>query len=371
MSFNIEKVTLRIVNLPQIEPFRASFGSVENRDQIILEVQGGGISGWGESAVLPFPYYNHECPQTVVPILRDFAVPLMFKHKPKTPQALHDVLDKIVGNRIAKAGLEIAYWDWFAKSKGEPLWKVLGGKKQDIKVGISVPLYDDLGLLLEKISGFLEKGYQKIKIKIAPGEDIKLVQAIVDKFNDIPLMVDGNSAYSLDHIALFKELDNFQLMMIEQPLREDDILDHAALQKVIRNPICLDESIDHVHDAAAAIALGSCKIINIKTSRVGGLTESIRIHDYAQQHGVGVWCGGMLESGIGRATNLAISSLPNYLYPGDIGESLKYYREDIIDPVISLSGKGVMQLSERPGIGYDINFEALDRYTKHKEELVP
>jgi len=371
MAFQIEKVILRVINLSQIEPFRASFGTIENRDQIILEVQGGGISGWGESAVLPFPYYNHETPGTALHILRDFVIPLFFHYKPETPWELHDALDKIVGNRIARAGLEMAYWDWYARSKNQPLWRTLGGEKKEIEVGISVSLYKETSVLLERISAFLEKGYRKIKIKIAPAEDIKLIEAILDRFPEIPLMVDGNSAYTIDDLPLFKEMDAFDLMMIEQPLRDDDILDHAKLQKAIRNPICLDESIEHVHHASAAFELGACKIINIKPPRVGGLTESIRIHNLAKEHGVGVWCGGMLESGVGRAANIAVSSLPNYLYPGDIGESSRYYKEDIIDPPVTLSGRGTMSLSDKPGIGYDINFDVLKGCTRQIEEFLP
>ncbi|MBN8549111.1 MAG: o-succinylbenzoate synthase [Deltaproteobacteria bacterium] len=369
MSFQIEEVVVRIVRLPLIEPFRVSFGTVKDRDQIVVELRGGGISGWGESAVLPFPFYNHETPGTAQHILKDFAIPLFKKERPTSPQETNRVFEKIVGHRIARSGVEMAYWDWEAKAKGIPLYKHLGGTRSEVPVGISVPLFDDINVLLDRIAGFLEKGYHKIKIKIGPGEDLKLVEAIYTRFGEIPLMVDANSAYTLEHISLFKDLDRFKLMMIEQPLRHDDIFDHAKLQREIKNPICLDESIEHVHDAASAIELGSCKIINIKPGRVGGLTESKKIHDLAAQHGVGVWCGGMLETGIGRAANIAIATLPNYKYPGDIGESARYYHEDIVDPSIALSPRGTMVLPDKPGIGFDVNLERLKKYTRHEERF--
>lgn len=366
MAFEIEQVIVRVIRLPLIEPFKVSFGTVKERDQIIVEVVGQGISGWGECAVLPFPYYNHETAQTALHILSDFAIPILFRSKSKSPVDLHEALDVIVGNRIARSGLDMAYWDWVAKSKGLPLYTILGGKRSEIPVGISVPLYDDTEVLLDRIGAFLEKKYHKIKIKIAPSQDINLIEAIVKRFGEIPLMVDANSAYSLEDIDLFKRMDEYNLMMIEQPLEEDDIYNHSKLQRAIRNPICLDESIEHVRDTATAIELGSCKIINIKPGRVGGLTESKAIHDLAAKHGVGVWCGGMLETGIGRAINMSIATLPNYIYPGDIGESSRYYHEDIVSPEIKLTASGTLKLLDKPGIGFSVNKEALDKFTSHK-----
>ncbi len=371
MSFHIEEITVRTVRLPQIEPFRTSFGVVKDREQLVIEMKGSGVTGWGESAILPFPFYNHETSGTALHILNDFAIPLFFKARPETPQAANAAFKKIIGHHIARAGVEMAYWDWTAKAKGMPLYKLLGGTRNEIPVGISVPLYDSVETLLEKVGQFVDKGYKKIKVKIAPGEDLALVERIVETFGEIPLMVDANSAYSLNDVELFRQLDRFPLMMIEQPLRADDIIDHAKLQKEIKNSICLDESIEHLHDAVAAAELGSCRIINIKPGRVGGLSESLAIHDYAAQNNIGVWCGGMLETGVGRALNMSVATLPNYLYPGDIGESARYYHEDIVDPEIHLSQQGTLKLIERPGIGFEINRERLNRYTTFERSYRP
>lgn len=367
--FQIDEVVLRVVQLPLKEPFTVSFGTVKERDQIVVELRGGGISGWGESAVLPFPFYNHETPQTALHILRDFAVPMFFANKPGTPQDTAAVFRHIVGNRIARSGLEMAYWDWLAKSKGLPLYKLLGGSRSEIPVGISIGIYEQDDVLLERVAQFLEKKYHKIKIKIAPGKDINLVEKIFARFGKIPLMVDANSAYTVADLQLFKDLDQFELMMIEQPLRERDIYQHSKLQQEIRNPICLDESIEDAEDAEAALELGSCRIINIKPGRVGGFTESKAIHDLCARNKIGVWCGGMLETGIGRAANIAVATLPNYIYPGDIGESSRYYHEDIVEPEIVLSPGGTMTASERPGIGVEVQAERLKKYTKLQESF--
>jgi O-succinylbenzoate synthase len=371
MSFQIEEIIVRLVRLPLIEPFRVSFGVIKERDQLVVEMRGGGISGWGEAAVLPFPFYNHETLGTALHILKDFAIPLFFKECPSSPQETNRVFKKIVGHHIARSGVEMAYWDWIAKSKNTPLYKLLGGTRSEIPVGISVPMFNDTEVLLDRIASFLEKGYQKIKIKIGPGEDIKLVQKIVERFGKIPLMVDANSAYTLADVELFKELDRFDLMMIEQPLRHDDIFEHSKLQSQIRNPICLDESVEHADDAISAIEIGACKVINIKPGRVGGLTESIAIHDYSAKHGVGVWCGGMLETGVGRSINMAVATLPNYKYPGDIGESSRYYHEDIVEPEINLSGKGTMKLLDKPGIGFEVSLARLKKFTSFEQSFSP
>jgi len=369
--FPIDEVAIHVVRLPLIEPFTTSFGTVQDRDQLLIEVRGDGISGWGEAAVLPFPFYNPETPQTALHILKDFAIPMFFEAQPAHPSEVNGVFERIVGHRIARGGLEMAYWDWYARSKGQPLFRMLGADRSTVPVGVSVPLFKDESVLLQRIEGFLAKGYQKIKIKIEPGRDLALVQQIVKRFGKIPLMVDANSAYSLSDLPLFRALDEFGLMMIEQPLREGDIYEHSLLQAKIQTPICLDESIEHLHHATAAKALGSCRIINIKMGRVGGITESQRIHDFAAQHAIGVWCGGMLETGVGRAHNMTIASLPNFCYPGDISESKRYYHEDIVTPDIELGPKGTLALRESPGIGFDVDRAKLARYTRTTEIVRP
>ncbi len=369
--FPIDEIAIHVVRMPLIEPFTTSFGTVQDRDQILIEVRGGGISGWGEAAVLPFPFYNPETPQTALHILKDFAIPMFFKAQPVHPAEVNALFERIVGHRIARGGLEMAYWDWYAKSKGQPLFRMLGATRSAIPVGVSVPLFKDEAVLLERIEGFLGKGYQRIKIKIEPGRDLALVQQIVKRFGKIPLMVDANSAYSLSDLPLFRALDEFGLMMIEQPLREGDIYEHSLLQKQIHTPICLDESIEHLHHATAATALGSCKIINIKMGRVGGIAESQKIHDYCARNDIGVWCGGMLETGVGRAHNMTIASLPNFCFPGDISESKRYYHEDIVSPDITLSPQGTLSLQEAPGIGFEVDRARLTRYTRATETIRP
>lgn len=366
-SFPIEKVVVRVVSLPLKAPFTTSFGTIAKREQIIVEIVGGGFSGWGESAVLPFPFYNPETLTTARHILADFAIPIFFQDAAIEPEILSDALDRIVGNRIARSGLEMALWDWSAKSAGIPLYRKLGGVRNEIAVGVSIGIQSDIGALLDSIAKFQQEGYQRIKIKIAPGNDLQLLEAIFSKFPDVPLMVDANSAYSLDDLGTLKAIDAYKLLMIEQPLREDDIYQHSILQKQLRNAICLDESIEHEHDAQTAIELGSCRVINIKPGRVGGLTQSRRIHDRAQKAGLVVWCGGMIETGIGRAANMAIATLPQFTFPGDISESRRHFHDDFVEPEITLSAGGKLIIPEKPGIGFEVNREKLERYTLQSE----
>ncbi|MBN8548199.1 MAG: o-succinylbenzoate synthase [Deltaproteobacteria bacterium] len=370
-SFQIEEVVLRVVKLPLKEPFTTSLWTTPHKTPILVEMRGQGISGWGEGAVPLFPFYNHETPQTVLHILRDFALPLFFKEKPKTPPELAQLLKRIQRNGFARAALEMAYWDWTAKAQGKPLYQLLGGARQEIPVGVSVGIQKDTATLLKKVGEFREQGYQRIKIKIAPGKDLEPVKALLTEFPGLPLMVDANSAYTLKSAAIFREMNQYPLLMIEQPLHETDIYEHSLLQKELSNPICLDESIESLREAEAAIALRSCKIINIKPGRVAGLTESVAIHDYCQRHDIPVWCGGMLESGIGRATNMALATLPNFRYPGDISESSRYYHEDIVEPDITLRPGGTLQLPSSPGIGFEVNMKRIEGLKQLEERFRP
>lgn len=367
--FAIDQVVLRLIKLPLKEPFTTSGWSTPHKTPIIVELRGAGISGWGEGAVPLFPFYNHETPQTVLHILRDFAVPLFAKERPQTPQDLAALLTRIQRNGFARAALEMAYWDWHAKAKGMPLYKLLGGKRDEIPVGVSIGLQKDLDILASKVAEFQAQGYRRIKIKIGPGKDLALVERLCSEFPGLPLMVDANSAYTLDSARVFVDMNKFNLLMIEQPLHETDIYEHSLLQRELSNPICLDESIESVREARAAIELRSCKIINIKPGRVGGLTESIKIHDLCLQSGIPVWCGGMLESGIGRAINMALATLPGFSLPGDISESKRYYHQDIVEPDIAFASGGILRLPESPGIGFNVNQERLKAATIHEETI--
>lgn len=363
----IDAIKLHILKLPLIEPFVSSQGTVFDREQVIVEVIGEGISGWGEAAVLPVPFYMAETPKTAVHILKDFLIPITIKSQPQTPWELVNSFCHIVGNPAAKAGLELAFWDWYAKLLKQPLYRLLGGSTDRIQVGVSLPLYEDDAKLLERIDKFLNDGYPRIKIKISPGRDLNSVATIFSSFPKIRLMVDANASYTLKDLEILRGLDNFPLMMIEQPLRHGDLLQHAELQEQIKTPICLDESITNNFDARAAIRLGSCKVANIKPSRVGGLIESIAIHNTFKDAGLGVWCGGMLETGIGRAHNMALSTLPNFIFPGDISESSRYYHEDLLDPAITLEAGGTLKLRDAPGIGFSVSQKALAKFSLYSE----
>ena len=369
MSFQVEEIALHVVSLPAREPFVTSYGSIDRKTPIIIELRGNGVRGYAEAPIPPFPFYSHETTCSALHVLREFAIPMFFKERPETPQDLARVLKKIVGNPFARAGLEMAYWDFAAKGKGVPLYRMLGGARSRIPAGVSIGIKKSLDELVNAVGGFLEKKYHRIKIKIAPGNEIEPVRRLFKEFPAIQLMVDANSAYTLGEAAIFKELDAYPLLMIEQPLHETDIFEHSLLQKEIKNPICLDESIESALDAHAAIALKSCRVINIKPGRVGGLTEALAIHDLARNAGMPVWCGGMLESGVGRSINMALATLENFKFPGDISESKRYYHEDIVEPEIKLTADGYLELLDGPGIGFEINERQLSKLTISTEVL--
>jgi O-succinylbenzoate synthase len=270
---------------------------------------------------------------------------------------------------MAKAGLEAALWDLFAKSKNISLSKMLGGTRNKIDVGVSIGIQNSITELIKKVEGYLAEGYKRIKIKIAPGNDIQFIQALRKEFPDILLQVDANSAYELKHIDLFKQMDAYNLLLIEQPLGYDDIYEHSKLQKELITPICLDESIHSLADTRAAFELDSCRVINIKPGRVGGFTESKLIHDYCAAENIPVWCGGMLESGIGRAGNVALASLSNFTLPGDISASKRYYKEDIVEPEFLVNNDGTMTVPTKAGIGVEVNMKMLEKVTVKKKEF--
>jgi O-succinylbenzoate synthase len=364
----IERIELQQLVMPLLAPFETSFGVQTERKLILVSVFGQGVTGYAESVALAFPYYNEETMDTSWYMLENFLIPMVFANPVSHPKELAPLFKKIRRNYMAKACLEGAIWDLYAKQQGKSLAEVIGGTKTEIEVGVSIGIEPTVDAVLKKVDRFLSDGYKKIKVKIKPGFDVGTISAIRKQFgNDVPLMADANSAYKLSDIDIFKELDHFNLLMIEQPLGHEDIIEHAQLQKQLTTPICLDESIHSVDDARHAIELGSCKIINIKIGRVGGIYESIRIHDFCKEHNIPVWCGGMLESGVGRAHNIAITSLPNFTIPGDTSASSRYWKQDIVEPEVSLAKPGILAVPDKPGIGYEINNSAVDQYRVRKQ----
>lgn len=359
----IKHILLRHVKMQMLHPFTTSVGTDYDKDFILVEIKSkNGISGWAESVAALDPFYKEETLKTNWHIMEDFLIPLLLKEPIKHPDEVSERFKSIRGNYMAKSALEGAIWDLYAKERGITLSKALGGTKEKIEVGISIGIQDSIDQLLRLIEKNLEQGYRRIKVKIQHGWDVQVMAEVRRRFPDIPLMADANCAYTLKDIDHLAALDEFNLMMIEQPLAHDDIVDHAQLQAKLKTAICLDESIHSVEDARKAIQLGSCKVINIKIGRVGGLTEAKKIHDLCGLHQIPVWCGGMLESGIGRAHNVAITTLSNFIMPGDTAASSKYWKEDIIDPEVVVEN-GLIIVPSGPGIGYEPNRERIEERT--------
>ncbi|MEO0166865.1 MAG: o-succinylbenzoate synthase [candidate division WOR-3 bacterium] len=363
----IKKITLYKVAVPMITSFTTSFGTITNKPTVIVKAETNeGLIGYGESAALPFPFYKPETTDTCMLVLKNYIAPLILNKEFKYIEDLMNLLKQIKNNNFAKTGLETAVWMIISLKENKPLKELLGGNKDKIAVGESIGIKKTIEETLDEVALRKFQGFQRIKIKIQPGWDIKVVEMIRKKFGDIPLMVDANSAYTLADVKIFKQLDNYNLMMIEQPLGDDDIVDHSILQKQIKTPICLDESILSVEDARKAIYLGACKIINIKPGRVGGLLESKRIHDLCQKNNIGVWCGGMLETGVGRAFNIAISSLPNYIYPADMSPVNFFYKDDLVKDSFYVDKSGYVKVPEKPGLGFEIDEKKIKKYTLEK-----
>jgi O-succinylbenzoate synthase len=364
---HIESIELRHIRMELVSPFVTSMGTEYDEEHIIVRVDGEGITGWGESVAEGTPFYSYETVQTAWHILKDFLIPsILGKDLSGIDEAIA-LYERVRGHMMAKAGLEAALWDLIAKSKGISLSEMLGGTRKKIDVGVSIGIQSSEKELIHKVEGYLKEGYRRIKIKIAPGNDLQFVVALRREFPEILLQVDANSAYTLNDINLFKKMDEYNLILIEQPLGYEDIFDHSKLQRELKTPVCLDESIHSLDDTRAAIELDSCRIINIKPGRVGGFTESKAIHDYCASMMIPVWHGGMLESGIGRAGNVALASLPNFTLPGDISASKRYYREDIVEPEFIVNPDGTMDVPVKPGIGVDVNMKMLDKVTVRKE----
>jgi O-succinylbenzoate synthase len=366
----IERVVLRQISLPLIHFFETSFGRTTKRDMVLVEAVSEGISGWGEVTAGERPFYNEEWTDSAWLILRDFAVPRVLGTWLESAAEAAERLAHIRGHRMACGGLEAALWDLEARRQGNPLWKQIGGGARDeIPCGVSIGIQDTVPQLLDKIERELADGYQRIKMKIKPGWDVEVVREVRRRFPSIKLMADANSAYTLADLEHLKRLDEFYLMMIEQPLAHDDIIDHAVLQSRVETPVCLDECIRSAHHAEQAIRLNACRIINIKLGRVGGFAEAKRLHDVCQRHGIPVWCGGMLEAGIGRAHNVALASLPNFVLPGDVSASRRYWTRDIIRPPVETTSRGTIALRPGPGFGYELDTEFLREITVREEAI--
>lgn len=364
----IQSIELREIRLPLVHFFETSFGRTTERRIVLARVTDtDGAEGWGECTAGEGPFYSNEWTDTCWSTLHEFLAPMVAGKSFDNAAQVYRAMKPVRGHRMAKATLENACWDLEAKKLDVPLWRHLGGTHTEIACGVSIGIQNTPEILLEKIRKEVDAGYQRIKIKIKPGWDLAIVARVRQEFPEIRLMGDANSAYTLADVELFRELDRYNLMMLEQPLAHDDIFDHAKLQREIQTPVCLDESIRSPENAVNAIALGSCKIINVKLGRVGGHSEAKRLEQVARERSIPVWCGGMLESGIGRAHNIAMSTLAGFTLPGDVSASARYWEEDVVEPPVTVSPRGTITPPDAPGIGYNVNLRRLDALTVRKE----
>jgi O-succinylbenzoate synthase len=367
---NIRTIELREIRLRLVHFFETSFGrTVERRIMLVRAVDAGGAEGWGECTAGEGPFYSEEWIDSAWEVTRLFLAQMVLGQEVEGAAAVGALMRRARGNRMAKASVETACWDLEAKRQGVPLWRHLGGVQREIPCGVSIGIQDTPAQLLEKIEQELAAGYQRIKIKIKPGWDREVVGQVRARFPDIRLMVDANSAYTLADAPTLRALDEFGLMMIEQPLAYDDREDHAKLQRQIKTPVCLDESVRSAEDARKAIELGACRIVNVKLGRVGGHAEAARVEAACGEANVPVWCGGMLESGIGRAHNIAMATLRGFTLPGDVSASSRYWAEDIIDPPVTVTPQGTIVAPDRPGIGFEIKRDLIERLTVRTETL--
>ena len=359
----VEEVELRQLRMTLEHPFETSFGATRERRVTIVRVRDGRDAGYGEVTAAEGPFFSHETYETAWHVLSDFIVPWTLGREFASPAEFPETVRRVRGHPMAKAGLENALWDLAAKQRQVPLWKLLGGVRPRIACGVSIGIQPSIEALLAKIRAELEDGYRRVKIKIKPGLDVDVVGAVREAFPELPLMADANAAYTLADAGIFASLDAFGLTMVEQPFHYDDMVDHAALQSRISTPVCLDESIRSAEDARKAIEIGACRVVNVKLGRVGGHTAARAVHDACAERQVPVWCGGMLESGIGRAHNVALSTLENFTLPGDVAASRRYWARDIVEPEIEVTPDGEIQPSPDPGIGYAVRHDRIDGWT--------
>jgi o-succinylbenzoate synthase len=365
----LRELTLREIHLKLLHPFETSMDRVTERHIILVEANVDGVTGWGECTAGETPFYSPEDTETAWHMITAFIWPMLKGREFSSASDIWGMLEKIRGHNMAKAAVETAIWDAEAKQKNLPLWKHIGGSRQELACGVSIGIKETLEELVATVKKELNSGYQRIKLKIKPGKDILQVQRIRQEFPRIKLSVDANSAYRKEDFNLLKQLDAYYLMMIEQPLGWDDLFGHVEIQKQLQTPICLDECIHTYEQAEAAIALSACKIINIKLGRVGGFNEAKRIHDLCQKNAIPVWCGGMLEAGIGRAHNIAMSTLENFSLPGDVSASRRYWEEDIITPEVTVSPQGTITVPQTPGIGFEPRRDRIESLTVRKLRL--
>jgi o-succinylbenzoate synthase len=366
---NIDAIFLRELNLPLVRPFQTSFGITKDRRVVLAEIHSEGLIGWGECTAGEHPHFSEESVDSCWQVITEELGPMLAATSPENGGEVPRIFGLVRGNRMAKAALENAIWDLEAQRKGISLSLLLGGVRQTIPCGVSIGIQSSIPELLDVIGREVAAGYQRIKLKCKPGWDVEVFERVRDRFPDITLSCDANSAYRLkdaDHLASF---DNFELLMVEQPLWYDDFYYHSMLQKRLNTAICLDESIRNRRDALAAIEMESCRIINIKLGRVGGFSEAVAVHNAAMERAIPVWCGGMLESGIGRSHNIALSTLENYSLPGDVSASKRYWAEDIIEPEVTVSASGEIAISDAPGRGYEVRTDLVERLTVRKHEI--
>ena len=365
----IDAIFLRELRLPLVKPFQTSFGTTTERRILLVELRGEGLTGWGECVAGEHPFFSDETIDTAWLVMQQELAPTLASADPEHGGKCPGIFRQVRGHRMAKAALENAVWDLEAQMRGIPLASLLGGTRETIDCGVSIGIQPSLEEQLAEIEKEVGAGYQRIKLKIKPGWDVHVLEAVRNRWPEIQLSVDANSAYRMndcDHIVTF---DEFNLLMIEQPLWADDFYFHSMLQKRLETPICLDESIRNRRDALAAIEMESCRIINIKCGRVGGFSEAIAVHNAAQERGVPVWCGGMLETGIGRAHNIALSSLDNFTLPGDVSASKRYWKEDIIEPEVVVSRTGEIAVPDTPGRGFEVRTDLVEKLTVREEKI--
>ncbi len=365
----IERLELRLLRLPLLRPFETSFGRTEAKEFLLVSAFAEGLRGLGECVADPDPYYLPETTGTVRHVLRDFLAPLLLRLELSHPCDAWRAFARVRGHEMAKACLEMAVWDLWARREGRPLWALLGGRAGRIQAGVSIGLQGSPAALVERVEVEAAAGYRRVKIKIKPGHDLELVRAVRARFPDLPLMVDANSAYTLGDAPHLRRLDEHGLTMIEQPLAWDDIADHARLQRELRTPVCLDESIRSRDDARRALDLGACRVINVKVGRIGGLQSLLDLHELCTARGVPLWCGGMLESGIGRLANVHAQTLPGFTLPGDTSASSRYFAEDLIEPPVTVAPDGTIAVPEGPGLGHEVIWARVERATRWRETL--
>ena len=356
---NIEQIALHHVALPLVHPFETSFGREEHVEHLLVAASADGLTGWGECVADLGPWYSSETVETAWHITRDFLAPTLLAHDLVAPADVLTCFRRVRGHMMARAALESAVWDLLGQAQGRSLCQMIGGRRNRVAVGVSVGIEPTVDAVVERVARYVADGYARVKLKIKPGFDVALVRAVRERWPDLLLQVDANSAYTLADMAIIRELDQFDLLLIEQPLHYDDIADHAKLQAQIKTPICLDESIHSPMHARWALELGACRVLNIKVGRVGGLAAAIEIHDLCMRHGVPVWCGGMLETNVGRAANVALATLPNFTLPGDISASARYYRADVATPNFVLNADSTLSVPAGAGIGVEVTQGAL------------